>query len=101
MSLAFAVNSFFLFLIPKTRKNFVWMNVGCVLIYASVYIEKGIALIIPGFTPDQLGQVYAYVPSATELRVAAGVFGVGFLLFTLMVKVSVSILFEREQPAHA
>jgi molybdopterin-containing oxidoreductase family membrane subunit len=70
-----------------------------VLIYASVYIEKGIALIIPGFTPDQLGQVYEYVPSSTELRVAAGVFGVGFLLFTLMVKVSVAILFERPQAA--
>ncbi len=70
-----------------------------------MYIEKGIALIIPGFTPDQLGQVYEYVPSATELRVAAGAFGVGFLLFTLMVKVSVAILFERpqveEQAAHA
>jgi hypothetical protein len=34
--------------------------------------------------------------------VAAGVFGVGFLLFTLMVKVSVAILFERgEQAVHA
>jgi len=102
MSLAFAVISFFLFLIPKTRKAPLTMNIGCVLIYFSVYIEKGIALIIPGFTPDQLGQVYAYVPSSTELRVAAGVFGVGFLLFTLMVKVSVAILFERgEQAAHA
>ena len=102
MSLAFAVISFFLFLIPKTRQNFITMNIGCVLIYASVYIEKGIALIIPGFTPDQLGQVYAYVPSAIELRVAAGVFGVGFLLFTLMVKVSVALLFERPQAeAHA
>ena len=99
MSLAFAIISFLLFMIPKTRKNIVWMNVGCVLIYASVYIEKGIALIIPGFTPDQLGQLYEYVPSTTELRVAAGVFGVGFLLFTLMVKVSVAILFEREPVA--
>jgi molybdopterin-containing oxidoreductase family membrane subunit len=78
------------------------MNIGCVLIYMSVYIEKGIALIIPGFTPDQLGQVYPYVPSSTEMRVAVGVFGVGFLLFTLMVKVSVAILFERgEQAVHA
>jgi Ni/Fe-hydrogenase subunit HybB-like protein len=97
LSLIFAVASFFLFLIPKTRTTPLTMNLGCVMIYASVYIEKGIALIIPGFTPDQLGQVYAYVPSAIELRVAAGVFGVGFLLFTLMVKVSVAILFERPQ----
>ena len=102
MSLAFAVISFLLFLIPKTRRMPWTMNIGCVLIYASVYIEKGIALIIPGFTPDQLGQVYEYVPSMTELRVAAGVFGIGFLLFTLMVKVSVAILFERDGgEAHA
>ena len=102
MSLAFSIIAFFLFLIPKTRRMPWTMNIGCVLIYASVYIEKGIALIIPGFTPDQLGQVYEYVPSMTELRVAAGVFGIGFLLFTLMVKVSVAILFERDGgEAHA
>lgn len=101
-SLGFAIISFFLFLIPKTRTTPLTMNIGAVMIYLSVYIEKGIALIIPGFTPDTLGQVYQYVPSAIELRVAAGVFGVGFLLFTLMVKVSVSILFERgNQTVHA
>ena len=60
---------------------------------------RGLAGNEPG--PDQLGQVYEYVPSATELRVAAGVFGVGFLLFTLMVKVSVALLFGRPQPEHA
>jgi molybdopterin-containing oxidoreductase family membrane subunit len=102
MSLIFSIIAFFLFLIPKTRRMPWTMNLGCVLIYASVYIEKGIALIIPGFTPDQLGQVYEYVPSMTELRVAAGVFGIGFLLFTLMVKVSVAILFDRDGgEAHA
>lgn len=101
-SLAFSIIAFFLFLIPKTRRMPLTMNIGAVMIYLSVYIEKGIALIIPGFTPDTLGQVYQYVPSAIELRVAAGVFGVGFLLFTLMVKVSVSILFERgNQTVHA
>jgi molybdopterin-containing oxidoreductase family membrane subunit len=95
MSLAFAVIAFLLFLIPRTRTNWVTMNIGCVLIYLSVYIEKGIALIIPGYTPDTLGQIYEYVPSLNEVRIAAGVFGIGFLLFTLMVKVSVAILFER------
>jgi len=99
MSLAFSVISFLLFLIPKTRRLPLTMNIGCVLIYTSVYIEKGIALIIPGYTPDTLGQIYQYIPSATEVRVAAGVFGIGFLLFTLMVKVSVAILFEGRSHA--
>jgi hypothetical protein len=31
------------------------------------------------------------VPSATELRVASGVFALGFLVFTLMLKVAVPI----------
>mgnify|MGYP003410847459 CR=1 FL=1 len=56
------------------------------------HIEKGIALIIPGYTPDTLGQVYSYAPSSTEVRVALGIFGVGFLLFTLMVKLSLHLL---------
>lgn len=98
-SLVFAIVSFLLFLIPKTRKNVLTMNIGCVLIYLSVYIEKGVALIIPGYTPDTLGQVYHYVPSTNELRIAVGIFGVGFLLFTLMVKVSVAILFGKSRQA--
>ena len=92
-SIAFAVISFALFIVPATRRNPVTMNIGCFLIYFSVYIEKGIALIIPGYTPDTLGQIYHYVPSAIEVRVAAGVFGLGFLLLTCMIKVANGVLF--------
>ena len=96
-SLVFSILAFLLFVIPATRRNFFTMNIGALLIYFSVYIEKGIALIIPGYTPDALGQIYAYTPSATELRVAAGIFGIGFLIFTLFVRVGIFLLFEREQ----
>lgn len=89
------IAAFLIFLVPSSRKNPVTMNIGCIMIYASVYIEKGIALILPGYTPDTLGEVYEYVPSLTELRVTAGIFSIGFLLFTLTVKVAVAILFEH------
>ena len=84
-----------LFLIPKTRKNFVTLNIGAILIYASVYVEKGIALIIPGFTPDVLGQIFVYTPSLTEIRTAAMIFSLGFLLFTFLVKIAIAIVFEN------
>uniref|UniRef100_UPI003216D3CE sulfate reduction electron transfer complex DsrMKJOP subunit DsrP n=1 Tax=uncultured Draconibacterium sp. TaxID=1573823 RepID=UPI003216D3CE len=87
--------AFVLFLIPKTRKNFITLNIGAVLIYASVYVEKGIALIIPGFTPDALGQIYVYTPSMTEIRTAAMIFSLGFLLFTFLVKIAIAIVFEN------
>jgi Ni/Fe-hydrogenase subunit HybB-like protein len=86
--------AFFLFLVPKTRKNFVTLNIGAFLIYASVYLEKGIALIIPGFTPDVLGQIYVYVPSWTEIRTTAMIFSIGFLIFTFFVKIAIAIIFE-------
>jgi Ni/Fe-hydrogenase subunit HybB-like protein len=91
-SVGCAVVAFLLFLIPRTRKNWTTLNAGCLLIYSSVYIEKGMGLIIPGLTPDTLGEIYQYRPSLTELFVAAGIFSVGFLVFTLMLKVAVPIV---------
>jgi molybdopterin-containing oxidoreductase family membrane subunit len=83
--------AFALFISPKTRRNFLTLNLGCLATYAGVYIEKGMGLIIPGLTPDTLGEIYEYYPTVSELRVAAGIFAAGFLLFTLMLKVAVPI----------
>ncbi len=84
--------AFLLFLIPKTRMNWTTLNIGCVLIYSSVYIEKGMGLIIPGLTPDTLGEIYVYRPSLTEITVAAGVFSLGALVFTFMLKAAVPMM---------
>lgn len=86
--------AFLIFLIPSTRKNFFTLNIGAVLIYFSVYFEKGITLIIPGFTPDTLGQLYFYAPSVTEVRTAVMIFSGGALLFTFLTKIAIAILFE-------
>ena len=83
--------AFVLFIIPAARKHWLTLNLGCLATYAGVYIEKGMGLIIPGLTPDTLGEIYEYYPTITELRVAAGIFAVGFLVFTLMLKVAVPI----------
>ena len=83
--------AFALFISPRTRRNLITLNIGCLATYAGVYIEKGMGLIIPGLTPDTLGEIYEYYPTAIELRVAAGIFALGFLLFTLMLKVAVPI----------
>ncbi len=93
-SIIMAIIAFFLLLVPSTRKNFITLNIGAVLIYISAYIEKGITLIIPGFTPDVLGQLYIYTQSLVEIRTAVMIFSVGFLMFTFMVKIAIAIIFE-------
>ena len=87
-----SVIAFVLFLIPQTRRNPITLNLGCLLIYSGVYIEKGMGLVIPGMTPDTLGEIYEYVPSMNEVWIAMGVFAVGFLMFTLMVKIATPIM---------
>ncbi len=91
-SVACSIAAFVLFLVPRTRRNPLTLNLGCLLIWAGVYLEKGMGLIIPGLTPDTLGEIYEYFPSRNELWVSAGIFSIGFLLFTLMVKVATQIM---------
>lgn len=93
-SFLMALAAFLIFLIPKTRKNLLTLNIGAVLIYFSVYLEKGITLIVPGFTPDVLGQYYFYVPSDVEVRTAVMIFSSGALLFTFISKIAIAILYE-------
>jgi molybdopterin-containing oxidoreductase family membrane subunit len=93
-SLLISFIAFLLFLIPATRKNPITLNIGAILIWFGVYIEKGIALLIPGFTPDSLGQIYIYRPSLIEIKVSTGIFAIGFLIFTLITKIAIAIIFE-------
>ena len=81
-----------LFIMPRTRKNIVTLNIGCLATYTGVYIEKGMGMIIPGFTPSTLGEIYEYWPTATEIGVAAGIFAIGFMLFTVLLRIAEPIL---------
>jgi molybdopterin-containing oxidoreductase family membrane subunit len=91
--LALAFNSVALvcFMVPALRHRLMVLNVACVLAVGGVFIEKGMGLLLPGMTPDALGEVYAYNPSLNEIVVAAGIWGIGALLFTLMAKVAMAI----------
>jgi molybdopterin-containing oxidoreductase family membrane subunit len=90
-SLAFNSLAFVLFMVPGFRRNFLLLSLASALAVGGVFIEKGLGLLIPGTTPDVLGEVYAYNPSPIELLVGVRVWGVGALLFTLMVKVTMAI----------
>jgi molybdopterin-containing oxidoreductase family membrane subunit len=99
-SLACSVVAFLLFLFPATRRNLVTLNLGCLLIYTGVYIEKGMALVIPGMTPDTLGEFYEYVPTMTEVRIGAAIGSIGFIIFTVLCKIAIPIL-QQPEPAVA
>jgi len=104
LSVGTSIGALFLFLIPATRKNLVTLNLGCLLILMGVYIEKSIGLVVPGFTPSVLGEIYAYDPTMNEFLVGLGILGVGALLFTFMSRVAINVAngdFRLQQPEPA
>src|SRR5512134_2403080 len=88
----FNLTAFFLFLIPQTRENYITLNIGCVLILIGVYIEKGMGLVIPGFVPDVLGDIYEYSPTGTEILVTIGIWAAGLFVFTMLLRIAVPIM---------
>ncbi len=67
------------------------LNVACVLAAAGVWIEKGMGLIVPGFVPTPLGEVFEYSPTLVEIFVSLGIWALGLLIFTVLVKIGIPI----------
>jgi Ni/Fe-hydrogenase subunit HybB-like protein len=91
LALAMNVTALIVFMVPALRHRLPLLATACCLAFGGVYIEKGMGLLLPGLTPDALGEIYAYEPSLNEVLVGAGVWAIGALLFTLMVKVATAI----------
>lgn len=90
-ALIFNVTAFILFLLPSTRKQFFTLNLACVLVIAGVYIEKGMGLVIPGFVPGTLGEIYEYTPVHLEKFITIGIWAVGALIYTMFLKFMIPI----------
>ena len=91
-----------LLIFPKVRRNEGLLAGICVAVIAAIWIEKGMGLVVTGFIPSPLGQITEYVPTGPEAMVAAGVYGLGFLVLTLLYKIVVNVRERTEQtPAPA
>jgi molybdopterin-containing oxidoreductase family membrane subunit len=90
-AMAMNVMAFFIFMIPQARKRLSILNLGCLLVIVGVWIEKGPGFVIPGFVPDPLGEIHEYIPNLLELMVSFGIWALGLLVFTLLMKVAIPI----------
>jgi len=86
-----AVVALVLLLVPKLRHNETTLTLACVVVFLSLWIDKGMALIVAGFSPSVLAAVSKYVPTAIELGIVAGVYALGLLIVTVLYKVALSV----------
>jgi Ni/Fe-hydrogenase subunit HybB-like protein len=90
-ALIFNLIAFVLFLSTRARENPVTLNLACSLVILGVYIEKGMGLVIPGFVPGALGEIYEYSPTNHEIIITIGIWALGALLYTLMLKFAIPV----------
>lgn len=76
---------------PITRKNEFILGITCVVIFIGTWIDKGMGLISGGFIPSPLHHYTEYIPTIPELTISAGIYGIGFFMITILLKIAVSV----------
>ena len=90
-SVILAAVSLFLLIPPGFRKNESILVFACVAVFISLWIDKGFGLVIGGFIPNHFGTVTEYWPTIPETLITLGVWSIGFLVLTILYKVTVSV----------
>jgi len=86
-----AVVALVLLVIPRTRTREPILALACILVFLSLWIEKGLGLVITGFIPSPLDALTDYNPTGPEIAITVGVWALGLLIITLFYKIFVSV----------
>jgi Ni/Fe-hydrogenase subunit HybB-like protein len=86
-----ALISLVLLVIPRARNNETILPVLCGIVFLSLWIDKGLGLIVGGFIPSPLGMVEEYAPTLPEISITLGIWALGFLMITIFYKIALSV----------
>jgi Ni/Fe-hydrogenase subunit HybB-like protein len=95
-SLALSALSLVLLLVPRLRRNETLLPVAAVAVVASLWIDKGLGMVVTGFVPSPLGHITEYLPTGRETLIALGVYALGGLVLTVLYKIAVGVREEME-----
>ena len=94
LSAIFSIAALAILLVPAWRTNAALLPVACVLVVVSLWLEKGLGLMVGGFVPAPLGSVTKYAPTLPEWSIVFGVWAIGALLITVFYKITLSVRAE-------
>jgi Ni/Fe-hydrogenase subunit HybB-like protein len=90
-SVTLAVIAVALLINPGTRKNETTLGIACVAAFFSLWIEKGLGLVVTGFIPSPLETVTEYTPTVPEIFITLGIWALGFSILTVLYKIAISV----------
>lgn len=85
-----AIGSLVILIPPKWRDSRL-LPLALVMLVAASWIDKGLGLLIGGFTPNMYESFTPYMPTFKEAMVALGVYAVGALVLSLLWKIALSV----------
>ncbi len=86
-----AITSLVILVPPKFRNNMELLVVGLIALVIATWIDKGMALIVGGFTPNMFEGVTVYLPTGPELMISLFVYATGALVVTILWKVAIGV----------
>jgi Ni/Fe-hydrogenase subunit HybB-like protein len=81
---------------PRTRQNEPLLAVACAAVFFSLWIDKGLGLVVTGFIPSPLEKITEYFPTGPEAAITGGVWAMGLLILTVLYKIAVAVKAETE-----
>ncbi len=101
LSALLAIVALILLLVPSWRRNRVLLPIACLAVFFSLWLDKGLGLIVGGFTPSPLDTITTYTPTLPEWSIVMGVWAIGALLVTVFYKITLSVRKEvGEEEVH-
>jgi molybdopterin-containing oxidoreductase family membrane subunit len=94
-SLVLAAVSLVLLVIPQLRRKESVLVVASVTVVASLWIDKGLGMVVAGFVPSPLGHVVEYWPTRPEVLIALGIYALGGLVLTVLYKIAIEVREEE------
>jgi len=89
-SVTLAIISLVLLLVPRLRKDERFLGLGAVTVISSIWIDKGLGMVVTGFIPTTMHKSASYWPTLPEFTIGIGVYAIGFLILTVLYKVATS-----------
>ena len=90
-SIIAGIFSIAMFLFQHLKPSKTFLIIACIGIIISLWIDKGIGLIIGGFIPSPEGEVVEYNTTFIEITVTLGIWAIGLLILTTLLKIVVSV----------
>ena len=91
LSVVLAVISLVILINPTTRRAESTLIIGCIAVFGSLWIDKGLGMVIAGFVPSPLGKVVSYTPTIPELTISLAIYAMGLLIVTGLYKIALEV----------